>query len=292
MYSIIKDNFVVGNGGIQVIHNAIEFSEFNKALIIGPTFVEYEKALKRFDKEFRYYLLKEENDFVLEIEDLLSSDLSDIGLVILCTPNNPTGAYIKKKDLIGLVSSLNELNINVLIDEAFIDFLDDQMSMMGEIPKYNNLIVTRSLTKFFAVPGLRLGFLATSNEALVNKINQLRESWSVNTFANELFLRVFDDENYIEESKKFIVEEGKRLYNQLKDLQGLEVYKPSVNFIFFKSKKNIPWKVELLKYNILIRQCDNYVGLDERFFRVAVKTKKQNSLLIKVMNKIMEAFNE
>jgi threonine-phosphate decarboxylase len=75
-------------------------------------------------------------------------------------------------------------------------------------------------------------------------------------------------------------------------LKGLKVYKPSVNYILFKSNKNILWKEELLKYNILIRHCNNYVGLDEKFFRIAVKTKKQNNLLIEIMNKIMEAFNE
>jgi len=292
IYSLKKENFVMGNGGIQVIHNTLEFLEFKKALIVVPTFIEYEKALKRFNKDFKYYYLKEENDFILKTDELLASDLSDIDLIILCTPNNPTGAYINKKELIDLVRNLNQLKINILIDEAFIDFLDDQTSMMDQIPKYNNLIITRSLTKFFAVPGLRLGFLVTSNKALVSKINLLRESWSVNVFANQLFFRLFDDDQYIEETKKFIVEEANRLYNLLVDIQWLKVYKPSVNYIFFKSNKNIPWKEELLKYNILIRHCNNYVGLDERFFRVAVKTKNQNNLLIKVMNRVMEAFNE
>lgn len=292
IYNLPMDNFVVGNGGIQVIHNVIEFLDFTKALIVVPTFVEYEKALKRFDKAFEYYFLKEENDFLLDSKALLASDLSDIDLVILCTPNNPTGTYIEKEELINLVRSLHQLNINVLIDEAFIDFLDEDMSMMTQVPRYNNLIITRSLTKFFAVPGLRLGFLATSNKTLVNNINQLRESWSVNIFANQLFLKLFNNLKYIEETKKFIVEESNRLYNQLDELKGLKVYKPSVNYILFKSNKNILWKEELLKYNILIRHCNNYVGLDEKFFRIAVKTKKQNNLLIEIMNKIMEAFNE
>lgn len=292
MYGLPMDNFVVGNGGIQVIHNVIEFLDFNKALIVVPTFVEYEKALIRFGKAFEYYFLEETNDFTLNPMALLASDLSDIDLVILCTPNNPTGAYIDKEELTNLVSNLHQLNINVLIDEAFIDFLDEDMSMMNQVPRYDNLIITRSLTKFFAVPGLRLGFLVTSNKRLVNNINQLRESWSVNIFANQLFLRLFNNDKYIEETKNFIVEEGNRLYNHLEEMKGLKVYKPSVNYILFKSNRNISWKKELLKYNILIRHCENYVGLDEKFFRVAVKSKKQNNLLIEVMNKIMEAFNE
>lgn len=292
LYGLKKDNFVVGNGGIQVIHNVIEFLDFKKALILVPTFVEYEKALKRFDKDFEYYFLEEENDFILNLQKLLDSDLTNIDLVILCTPNNPTGAYVEKEDLILLVKNLNERNIHVLIDEAFMDFLDDGMSMMDQVPKYNNLIIARSLTKFFAVPGLRLGFLTTSNRALLIRISQFRESWSVNVFANELFLRLFKDHQYIDETKKFIVEEGNRLYNKLKGVRLLKVYKPSVNYIFFKSKQRILWHEELLKYNILIRHCNNYVGLNEKFFRVAVKTKKENDLLIEAMNKVLEAFHE
>ncbi len=292
LYGLDKDNFVVGNGGIQVIHNVIEFLEFTKALIIVPTFVEYEKALERFNKLFDYYFLEEEDDFILNPKALLRSDLSDIDLIILCTPNNPTGAYIDKKDLIELVDTLNQLNKKILIDEAFIDFLDDGMSMMNQISIYNNLIITRSITKFFAVPGLRLGFLATSNKALVNNINQYRESWSVNIFANQLFLKLFKNDKYIQETKKLIVGGRDRLYNQLKEFPQLKVYKPSVNYVFFKSEVAIPWKEELLKFNILIRHCDNYVGLDDQFYRVAVKSKVQNDLLIEVMNKIVEVFNE
>jgi threonine-phosphate decarboxylase len=292
LYGIDKDYFILGNGGIQVIHNVIEFLDFSKALIIVPTFVEYEKALRRYNKTFEYYYLKEKDQFILNSNELLSTDLSDIDLVILCTPNNPTGVYLEKKELIKIVANLKELEINVLIDEAFIDFLDDDMSMMDQVTIYNNLIITRSITKFFAVPGLRLGFLSTSNKKLLKNINQFRESWSVNIFANQLFLKLFKNNKYIEETKKFIVDEGDRLYNQLKEINALKVYKPSVNYVFFKSEADILWKEELLKYHILIRHCNNYVGLNEKFYRIAVKNKTQNNLLIEVMNKIMEAFNE
>ena len=291
-YGLKKENFLVGNGGIQIIHNAIEFLAFEKALIIVPTFVEYEKALKRFNKDFEYYFLKEENDFILAIDDLLAYDLTDIDLIILCSPNNPTGAYVSKDKMIQLVEALNQLKIKILIDEAFIDFLDEKTSMMDQIPLYKNMIITRSLTKFFAVPGLRLGFLVTSNETLVNKINYWRESWSVNVFANQLFLELFNDEKYIKETKKFIVEEGNRLYNQLKAFKFLKVYQPSVNYMFFKSKIDISWKEALLKFDILIRHCNNYIGLNGKFYRVAVKTEKENDLLVEAMNKVMEAFYE
>lgn len=291
-YDISSEYIVVGNGGIQVIHNAIEFLDFKKALIVVPTFVEYEKALKRFNKKFDYYYLKEENNFDLEIDQLLSSDLSDIDLVIVCSPNNPTGNYVKKEDLVRLTNRLNELKINILLDEAFIDFLEDDVSMIDRVSDFSNLIITRSLTKFFAVPGLRLGFLVTRNNKLIDKINKYRESWSVNIFANSMLLELFENKKYIDRTQKYIVEEGNRLYNQLIRIHGLHVFKPSVNYILFKSQKDISWKMELLKYKILIRHCNNYVGLDEKFFRIAVKSKVDNSILIKKMNRVMEAFNE
>lgn len=291
-FKIPAEYTVVGNGGIQIIHNAIEFLVFEKALIVVPTFVEYEKALRRFNKSFDYFYLNEEDHFEFKIDNLLESDLSNIDLVILCSPNNPTGKYIEKKDLISLTTQLKKRNINIMVDEAFADFLEDNVSMVDQIDRFENLIITRSLTKFFAVPGLRLGFLATSNKKLIKSINKYRESWPVNIFANQLLLELFNNKEYIDKTKKYIVEEGNRLYNQLMKIDDISVYKPSVNYIFFKSKSNIPWKEELLKYKILIRHCNNYVGLNEQFFRVAVKSLKNNNILIKAMNQVMEAFNE
>lgn len=290
-YNVDYKNIVVGNGGIQLIHNAIEFINGESILIVSPSFVEYEKASKRFNKEVKYYLLLEENDFKLKIDEFLKFDFNDIDNVIICNPNNPTGKYIEKKDIIKIIEYLKLKNINLILDESFMDFLDDKLSLIDKVNKYDNLIIIRSLTKFFAVPGLRLGFLVSSNNELKNKINKYRESWSVNIFANEFGINVFDNNEYILKTKEYIYSENKYLFEQLNEMNLFKVYSSVANYIFLKSKYEIDWKKELLNYNILIRKCDNYIGLNDRFYRVAVKDNDSNLKLINSIKKIKEKLN-
>jgi len=287
-YDVNYENIVVGNGGIQLIHNAIEFINGESILIVSPSFVEYEKASKRFNKDVKYYLLLEEKDFELNVDEFLKFDFNDIDNVIICNPNNPTGKYIEKKDIIKIIEYLKEKNINLILDESFMDFLEDDLSLMDKVNKYENLIIIRSLTKFFAVPGLRLGFLVTSNNELKNKINKYRESWSVNIFANEFGINVFDNIEYILKTKEYIYNENKFLFEKLNETNLFKVYSSNANYIFLKSKFDVDWKEELLNYNILIRKCDNYIGLNDRFYRVAVKDNASNLKLINSIKKIEE----
>ncbi len=291
-YDVDYKNIVVGNGGIQLIHNVIEFINGKSILIVSPSFVEYEKASKRFNKNVKHYLFLEENDFQLNVDEFLKFDFNDIDNVIICNPNNPTGKYIEKKDIIKIIEYLKIKNINLILDESFMDFLDDKLSLIDKAKKYENLIIIRSLTKFFAVPGLRLGFLVTSNNELKNKINKYRDSWSVNIFANEFGINVFDNNEYILKTKEYIYIENKFLFEKLNEINLFKVYSSVANYIFLKSKYEIDWKKELLNYNILIRKCDNYIGLNDRFYRVAVKDNISNRELINSIMKIKEELND
>lgn len=287
-YDVDIENIVVGNGGIQLIHNVIEFLNFENALIVTPTFVEYEKAVKRFNKKVNYYKLNEKNDFKLDINSLLKKNLSNEELIIICNPNNPTGKYIDKKDLIKLLDYFKENNKFLLLDESFMDFLEDKLSLLDVVKEYENLIIIRSLTKFFSIPGLRLGFLVSNNKKIINNINKFRESWSVNEFANNFGKVIFKDKKYIRDTKKYIKEQRHFLTKELEKFKFLKIYKSSANYIFFKSHINLDLKKELIKYNILIRKCNNYIGLDDNFYRIAVKNKKNNDYLIQCIKEIKE----
>ena len=291
-YDLSFENIIVGNGGIQLIHNAIEFMDFKNALIVSPTFVEYGKAVNRFNKNINHYILKEENDFELDINSFLESNFTNIDLVVICNPNNPTGKYIEKKDIIKMLDVFNEIDIQLILDESFMDFLDDKLSLMNLVNEYKNLVIIRSLTKFFAVPGLRLGFLVTNNQELINKINKFKESWSVNIFANDFGIDIFSDKKFILDTKKYIENERKYLIEKLRTLNIFKVYDSTANYIFLKSKVDIDWKVELLCYNILIRECNNYIGLNNKFYRVAVKDNKNNQILIEKIEKIKDDNND
>lgn len=291
-YNVNFKNLIVGNGGIQLIHNAIEFLEFKKALIIAPTFVEYEKALVRFNKDFDYFKLKDESDFEFSCEKFLNDKRIDkVDLVIICNPNNPTGNLISKIELKKLLVELNKKNINLMLDEAFIDFVGEDFSLLDLVDKYNNLIVLRSLTKFYAIPGIRLGFLATSNNNLLKRINKLRESWSVNIFAKYFGKNLIFDKEYEINSKKYIDKQRKLMFNKFKNMSEIKVFRSYANYLFFKLNINLDLKEELIKEKILIRSCKNYKGLTDKYYRVAVKTKDENKKLLNKIKKLLGVKN-
>ncbi|MGM0378111.1 MAG: threonine-phosphate decarboxylase CobD [Bacillota bacterium] len=287
-YKVNYENLIVGNGGIQLIHNTIEFLDFKKALIVSPTFVEYEKALVRFNKKFDYFELKDKYDFEFNYKKLLKDKrLDNIDLVIICNPNNPTGNLILKEKLEKLLAKLNKKNINLMLDEAFIDFVDEKFSLINLIDNYDNLIILRSLTKFYAIPGMRLGFLLTTNNDLLNKIKKYRESWSVNIFAKDFGKNMIFDKEYEKRSKKYIDRQRKLMFNEFKKLSQIKVYRSYANYLFFKLNKNLNLKDKLIKEKILIRSCKNYKGLTNKYYRVAVKTEKENKKLLNKIKKIL-----
>lgn len=284
-YDVNMQNIIVGNGGIQIIHQAIEFLDCKKALIISPTFIEYEKALRRFNKDIVFYYLEEENDFTFDIKRFKKEKLDDIDLVICCNPNNPTGKIIGIDVMEELTSYLKKQSVDLLIDEAFIEFCPHQ-SALSSVEKYDNLIITRSLTKFFAVPGLRLGFLVTSKKKLLNKIRSFREDWSVNALAMHGGMFLLEKQDYISETLEYIERERVFLLKKMKEIEFIQTFSSSANYIFFRSIPTL--KKKMLKKNIIIRQCDNYRGLDEHYYRIAVRTRTQNEILVNALKEIGE----
>ena len=173
------------------------------------------------------------------------------------------------------------------MDESFLDFIDDDFSLISCIEEYKNLIIIKSLTKFFALPGLRIGYGLSSNKELCEKISKMFPAWNINILADISARVCLKDEKYIAETIDFMEKERIYLYNELKKVNYLKVYEPSVNFIFFKINKSMELKKELLKRNILIRSCSNYRGLDERYFRIAVKGHEENIKIINALNSII-----
>ncbi len=280
-------NLFLGNGAAECIFNLVRSMKPKNTLLLAPTFSEYEEAVKSVDGNIEYFLLKEEENFKLN-ERLIDRLDESLELLFICNPNNPTGVITKKDYLEKVVKRAKELNIYVTLDESFLDFVEDKekYSVLNLIDKYDNLIVIKSLTKFYAIPGLRIGFGVTNNKELLNKINKVTMSWNVNTLAEIAAVKGLKEENYKKESINYVNTEREYLYNNLKNIDNIKVFKPSVNFIFFKINLNIDLKKELLKYGILIRSCNNYKGLDNKFYRIAVRTRMENNKIINALNKV------
>jgi len=271
----------LGNGAIDVIFFLMDSLRPQSALILAPTFVEYERALKAVESRVTPFYLKEEDGFQLNVETYLEEAMQH-DCLILCNPNNPTGQLLAKKSMLDILTFAKAHDKKLVIDEAFMDFTDEEElnSCIDQLSAYDNLFILRSITKFFAVPGLRLGYLLTSNRAFREIYINKKAPWCVNHFAQEYTIGALEDRAYIEKSKAYIISEREYLYKMLKDIKDVFPYQSHGNYIFFKydGQKNL--KELLENEGILIRSCSNYRGLEACYFRVAVKTEGENRKLL------------
>ncbi len=291
-HNCINENYVIpGNGATEIIFQIAEAVKPKKSLLLAPTFLEYERALRKAGSDIEYYMLNENNDFKIEGEDFLHKLRGEIDFVAICNPNNPTGQIIEKELLLRILMKCKRSKINLMIDEAFIDFLDNQEenSLIDCLDDYDNLFIIRALTKFFAIPGLRIGYGLISNQSIKEKILNNKEPWTINGFAAISGHVLLKDKEYIRKSKEFFKKEKKYMYQELKKINGIKLYKPKANYILFKLL-SYPGDLKdmMIKKKILIRQCDNYINLDSSFFRAAIKDRESNLKLINVLKEVVD----
>ena len=322
-------DIILGNGATEIIFLFMKVINPKKILIVSPTFGEYERAVKATEIsgdtvslsssngdnknienkkiEIEYFELKESDDFKLNIGNLKNELEKKYDLLIICNPNNPTGKFLKLAQTEEILKECNKYNTKLFIDEAFIEFLEDGMkeSIINTEENKKNLFVTRAFTKFFAIPGLRLGYGMYFDKELEKKISEKKEPWSVNNFAEMAGLTVLDDAEYIEKTLKWIAEEKIYMYEKLNKISGMKVYETEVNFItgkidekLFSEGVNVKiLREKMFEQGILIRDASNFKFLDERFFRLAIKDRASNERVIEAMKEIfrkkgVKSFNE
>lgn len=284
---IKEEDLILGNGAAEVLFNVVRGINPKRSLVLAPTFSEYEEATRAVNGEIVYYKLKEENNFTIQ-EDILNIIDSNLDLIFICNPNNPTGVVTYKELLEKILIKAKENNVMLIVDESFLDFIEENLSMISYINKYDNLIIIKSLTKLFALPGIRIGYGICRNNKIKYNINKIAPAWNINILAEIATKTALKDCEYIKETLNFIKNEKDYLYNELKKLNEIKVYKPSVNFILLKTLKNIDLKNKLLKHNILIRSCSNYEGLNNTYYRVAVRKHDENIKLVAALKKLIE----
>lgn len=279
-----------GNGSVELINIVFEAVEPKEVIIPSPTFLEYTRICKNHRLKTRLLDLTA-NNFILDTElfNRIKNTISPNSLFIVCNPSNPTGIITKKSDLIVILEELKTRNSYLMIDEAFMDFVEENESMVDFIEQYDNLIILKSVTKFFAIPGLRLGFVLTNPE-LMKTFYNLKDPWNINTFAGFVGTEIFKDEKYIQDTRSYISREKKRLWKNIRKMPNLEPVFPEANFIFVKTIGEIKVTAlaeKLKQKKILIRNCSNYDFLNENFFRIAVKKSEENDILISALNEIL-----
>lgn len=258
-----SDNIVLGNGAIECIFLLAEALKLSSVTLLAPTFSEYERAFSKYG-ECRFHL-----------DTSSISDLPKAQGYVICNPNNPTGQVFDEKDLLSLLRKCEKDNSYLIIDEAFLEFSD-----ASSMKKYQSkhLFILKSITKFFAVPGLRMGYLLAWNKEIIELIAASRMPWPINQIAARYTEYALKDYAYIEGTIEYIKKERKWMSKELKSL-GMDVYSSGGNYLFFFTEI-FDLDGQLRKDGILIRSCSNYRNLGEGYFRVAVKKHDENLNLL------------
>lgn len=289
--SLDLSNIIVGNGATEILFLYLKALKPKKVLILAPCFAEYERALKSVSAEINYFELKESDNFYPDIENLKKEiETNSYDLLLFCNPNNPTGQFIKLEDIRVVVEACENKNTKIFVDEAFIEFIENWQEKTVSLLKNKNIFIMRAFTKFFAIPGLRLGYGIGFNDEILNKMWDEKEPWTVNTFANLAGLVMLDDKEYIEKSEKWILEEKKFMYKELSEFQYLKAYKTECNFILLKIQNisSTSLRDKMIEKNILIRDASNFKFLDYHFVRLAIKDRESNIKVLEALADIME----
>jgi len=267
--NVSVNNLCITNGATEAIYLIAQAFNGKKTAIIIPTFSEYEDACRI-------------NNHEISFPTSLHRIKEDTELVWICNPNNPKGHFYRKEYLEQFIASHE--NIFFVIDRSYDVFTDEAIFESYEAIKYKNVILLHSMTKKYAIPGLRLGYIAACKE-LINNISAYRMPWSVNGLAIEAgkYLLKMEDSHFYPKDYK---EETKRFMRILNEIEGLEVLPSNTHFFLCKlmHKKASYLKCWLIEnYGILIRDASNFRGLDEHYFRIATRSPEENDLLVKAI---------
>ena len=280
-HGVDKGNIILGNGSIELIYMITEVFQCNfKAVIPVPSFTEYEKAVLRVHGEAVFVQLPE--DFALETEALKKAVTEKTRIIFICNPHSPSGTLYKRETILNIVDFCKKKDIIVSVDENYIEFAHngEAATMASYVKQFDNLFVIRSVTKFYGMPGIRFGY-GIADESLIETLQTARQPWSINTLAGYATLAAFKDTEFIENTKRTVAREKMRFANMLIDIGGLHVFPSETNFLLVKildsRLTSTGLREELAKEGILIRDCSTFVGLDDKFFRVTVRSESDNS---------------
>ena len=280
-------NIILGNGSIELIYMITEaFSCGFKAVIPVPSFTEYEKAALRVGGEPIFVKLPD--NFALDVESVKKAVTEDTQIVYICNPHSPSGTLYSRETVLDLVDFCRKKGVIVSVDENYIEFTGktQDTTMAGYVKKCENLFVIRSVTKFYGMPGIRFGY-GIATESLIDTLQTVRQPWSINSLAGYATLAAFKDSEFIENTKRTIAKERARFAKMLSEIGGLHVFPSETNFLLVKILNpkftSIMLKEQMAKEGILIRDCSTFVGLDDSYFRVTVRSSRENLKLVKTL---------
>lgn len=290
MLAVPKEYLLFGNGASELFMAVVHGIRPKKTVIPAPSFYGYGYAARAAESEIRYCGLNRENGFHVT-KDLCDNLTEDVDLLFLANPNNPTGCLLDCETGLHILRHCKEMGIYVVLDECFVDFCAGNPSLLSETENNDRLLVVRSFTKSFSIPGVRLGYLVCKNEPLLARIAGQLPEWNLSCFAQEAGCACAKQKAFMEETERYIARERAFLEEVLKK-EGFRVFPSAANFILFDTKETpcgISLYEQLLRQGILIRDCQNFRGLGRGFYRIAVKTREENIKLEQALKQAHDA---
>ena len=282
-YDVDKETVVPANGTTELLYQLPRVIDVNRALIAVPSYIDYQKVMEQSGVPVELLLLDDENDFKIDIT-VLDALVQPGDIVFLASPNNPTGTLIDPGKL-RVVAESHPKSL-FLLDEAFLEFVATGKSLAGQC---QNCITLHSLTKFYGIPGLRLGF-GVFPPAIAQKLKTVMPPWSVNTLAQEVGVQCLADSRYQHASRENLLQCKESLEQGLASFPGVRVYPSAANYLLLKVTGAITVeeiRQKLYTKNILIRPCENYENLGPDFFRISVRCEKENEIFLEALSTIL-----
>jgi len=281
--NVPENRVLCGNGAADLIYRLCYALAPRKALVCAPTFSEYERALEQVGCQAAHHILTVGNGFALT-EDIEERLVPGIDTLFLCHPNNPTGRLIPADLLKRILRRAHKNNTTVIVDECFLDFTDG-VSAGQYLEETPGLAVLKAFTKIYAMAGLRLGYLLTSDRALINSVNASAQCWSVSVPAQIAGVAALGCADWLDATRRLVEEERRFLSERLSGL-GITVFPSDANYLLMRCEQ--PLYAPLLERGILIRSCENFKGLDASYFRAGIKTRMENTCLIQAVKEIID----
>ncbi len=279
------DQILMGNGSTELIYLVARALAPRQALIVAPAFSEYEHALAAARVPLAFQVTTEAHNFTLD----RPLDPKGADLVFLANPASPSGVLLAPEILVETAARLDAAGVYLLLDEAFIDFVEEA-SLKTLLDRFPHLLILRSFTKFFGIPGMRLGCLLAAPE-LIHRLAAVQEPWSVSTLAQAMGRACLQDHDYMARSRALVSQERQHLLAGLKALPGLQPFPSAVNYLLVKINRP-DWTAAslqkaLLAHKVVIRDASNFRGLDARYFRLAVRRREENQQLLAALRRLL-----
>lgn len=277
-----REFILCGNGAAELIYAYARAVCPKKAVELAPTFSEYALGLQQVDCCVARYRLNSQNDFDLDagILTFLKSESPDV--LFLCNPNNPTGRLVQPELLTQIVEYCAESGIRVFLDECFLDLTENGVSMKPVLAEYPNLLILKAFTKSYGMAGVRLGYCMSADAALLTRMSQASQPWNVSGLAQAAGIAALQEDAFLQKTLELVSQERAYLEHALSEC-GFEVCPSEANFLLFRGPEDL--HTALLQEKIAIRNCNNYYGLGDGWYRIAVRLPQENRALMAAMRR-------